>query len=140
MSDISGIEDKVIEAVKSLELFKVVDSAGRKALPTTLAYPSAFICWSDYKDLDSAPRPVPRLEFQAAIVDKNIQSEKAAARSTYALCEAVRDALNGKTLGLEDVKPFKVTSIEIADYKSGGEITYIMTITTGHLLGVPVPD
>jgi hypothetical protein len=140
MSTLGQIEDAIIKAVQDLGLFRSVESAGRKALPTTLTYPSAFIYWSDYKDPDSAPRPVPRLEFEAFIADKNVQSEKAAARSTYALVEAIRDVLNGKTLGLPDVKPFKVTSIELADYTTGGEIDYVMTITTGHQLDVPVPD
>ncbi|MBI5328856.1 MAG: hypothetical protein HZB80_11310 [Deltaproteobacteria bacterium] len=133
---ISEIEDRLITVIKGLSLFKWVDSMGRKGLPATLNYPAALIYFLSEKNTETKPRPVMILTYEAAVIDKNVQSEAKAAKDIYSLVDAVRDAINGKTLEITDIEPFVCGLIEFADY-DGGKITYTMQFQTRHYLPVP---
>ena len=69
-------------------------------------------------------------------MDKNVRSESKAAKDVYALIDAVRDAINGKTLGIPDIEPWVCSAREIVEYDAG-TITYALRFQTRHYLPVP---
>jgi hypothetical protein len=133
--NISEIEDKLIETIESLGLFRIVDSLGRRAIPVSLNYPSAFVYFAKDEDTGTKPRPVFTLTYEVQVSNKNLKSEKEAAKDTYALLDAIRDAINKKTLGISDIEPFTCTAREITDY-ADGVIIYTLQFQTRQYLPV----
>lgn len=136
MSTISEIEDILITTVKNLSLFKIVDSLGRKAEPVTLNYPAAFVYFAGNKNTESQPRPIFWTDYDVLVIAKNLQSEDKAAKDAYTLIDAVRDAINGKALGITDIEKFICMSRELAGYDNG-EIAYRLRFQARHYLAVP---
>lgn len=137
MSTIAEIEDRLIETIEGLGAFRDVRSLGRRELPAAAVYPAAYVYFVSDRDTGTRPRPVRALAYDVVVVSKNLRSEKEAARDAYALIDAVRDAVNGKTLGLSGIEEFACESREIADYESGA-ITYSLRFTARQYLDVPV--
>ena len=136
--NIAGIEDTLINTIKQLGLFQAVSSAGRKGLPQTFRYPSCFVYFVSDRDARTGPRPTIELTYEAMVVDKNLRTEKEAARDVYTLIDAVRDAINGKTLGIPDIEPWTCTGREIAGYEiDTGEIAYVLRFRTRQYLAIP---
>lgn len=136
MSSISEIEDAMITAVSALGLFRQVGSIGRQAKPQALSYPSAFVYFAGDTDTGVRPRPVFNTQYEVAVYQSNKSGEAAAAKDTYDLLDSVRDAINGKALGLTDVDSFVCTGREMIDYEAG-IISYVVKFTTRHMLPVP---
>lgn len=136
MSTIAEIEDILIATVKNLALFEFVDSLGRKGEPVALNYPAAFVYFVEDKNVESQPRPIYQTEYDVLVVAKNLQSEEKAAKDAYALIDAVRDAINGKALGVADIEKFTCIYRGLADYDNG-EITYRLRFQARHYLAVP---
>lgn len=137
MSTIKSIEDKIMETIQSLNIFRLVDSAGRKEIPTALSYPSAFVYFSGDRNTLTRPRTVMELSYEIAVINKNLRSEKTVAQDTYDLIDSVLDAINGKSLGISDIEPFTLFSRELTGYEDG-VISYILRFQTRHYLEVPV--
>lgn len=137
MSTVAAIEDKLIQTVTGLGLFRSVASAGRKALPAALSHPSAYVFFVSETDTGVRSRPVVDLEFEVAVVVRNSSSEEKAAKNAYELIDGVRDAINGKTLGITDIEPFACVSRSLAEYESG-VITYTLRFRTRQYLPVVV--
>lgn len=136
MSSIAEIEDKLIETVEALGIFKGVWSVGRKELPALIAHPAAYVYFVSETDTGTKPRPVTGLVFEVVVAVKNLRSEKEAARDAYSIIDAARDALNGKTLGFTDIEPFVCVSREIVGYEAG-VIEYALRFRARQYLPVP---
>ena len=67
---------------------------------------------------------------------KNLTSEAQAASDIYTLIDAVRDAIEGKQLGNDDIEPFMCMARELVDY-ADGIISYVVKFRTRHYLDVP---
>lgn len=126
---ITEIEDAMIAALESLELFDAVDSAGRPGEFDALTYPAASAMFLSERDLGVKSRRVSELQFAVLVSAQNLQSEQAAAQDAYALIDAVRDAIHGQTLGAEDIEPFACLRRELVGYQDG-IITYQLTFQT----------
>lgn len=135
MSDISSIEDTLITAISNLNLFKRVDSLGRKAKPLTLIYPSVFVYFVSDRNTGSKPRPIFELTYEIVVITKNLQTEAKAAKDIYELIDSVRDAVNGKTLDINDIEPFECISREMSEYEDG-TISYVMQFKTRQYLSL----
>ena len=136
MSTIATIEDKLIETLEGLALFRKVSSLGRKAAPVAMAYPSAYAYFVSDRDTGTRPRPVMDLTYEILVVSKNLSGEAQAAADVYSLLDAARDAINGKFLDFTDIEPFTCVSREIAGYEDG-VISYILRFQTRQFLPVP---
>ncbi len=134
---ISQIEDRLIDVVKGLNIFKLVDSLGRKSKPVALNYPSAFVYFLSDRNTESQPRPVYELIYEVVVVNKNVSTEAKAAKDTYSYIDSVRDAINGKTLGISDIEPFTCVSRDMTAYEEG-VIMYTLRFKTRHYLPVPI--
>ena len=137
--DITGLEDLLINAVNQLALFAMVDSAGRDAAPEVLQYPYASIFFIGDRQIVLNPRPIDELRYGIMVSYQHLGSEQEAAAGAYALIDAVRDRINGKTLGASDIEPFSVNSRELLGYEDG-IITYLLTIVTNKYQPIPIPD
>jgi hypothetical protein len=137
MSTISEIEDRLTEAIKGIEDFKLVGSLGRRNKPAAMTYPSAFVYFLSDMNTETQPRPVYELTFEVMVITKNLLSEASAAKDAYELIDAVREEINGKALGLADIETFSCVSREIAGFEDG-IITYALRFQTRHYLDVPV--
>lgn len=142
MASIADIEDDIITTIAALEdeddnnLFRLVESLGRKKPPVTLNYPACFVYFAGDTNTGSKPRPVYWTEYECLISVKNIASEKTAADSIYALIDVVRDAIEGSQLDNDDIEPFMCMSRELVDY-ADGVISYVVKFRTRHYLDVP---
>jgi len=136
MSTISSIEDAMISTVKALNVFKVVESFGRKRPPEALQYPAAFVYFVSEKDTGARPRPTEELIYEILVVIKNLQIESAAAKDAYELLDDVRNAINFKSLGLTDVEPFTCVSRAMTEY-ADGIMSYTLQFKTRHYLPLP---
>lgn len=137
-NDINIIEDALIEAIKNTGAFRAVISVGREALPTTLAYPTAFVYFDGETRRQTRPRPVEDTAFKIFITVKNISQAKAN-KDAYSLMNAVTAAIEGKTLDVPDIEEFERTDRKITEYEDN-EITYEMTIKTVRYCAVPAGD
>lgn len=133
MSSLAEIEDKLMETIKGLDLFRAVVSAGRQKLPEARAFPWAFVFFVSERDMGVKSRPVVEIEYEVVVAARNLSGEDAAARDAYALLDAARDAVNGKSFGLTDIEPFTCASREMSDYEAG-VITYALRFRTRHYL------
>lgn len=136
MSTIAEIEDALMETIRALGVFRSVHSAGRKALPSLKDHPAAYVFFVSERDTGTKPRPVVELRYDVVVVVKNLGAEKSAAADAYSLTDAVRDAVQGKTLGFADIEPFACESRELVDYASG-VIQYALRLKTRQYLPVP---
>lgn len=136
MSTISEIEDTLITTITNLELFRIVISLGREEEPVALDYPSAFVFFAGDKNTESQPRPIFAIQYAVLIKVKNLQSEAKAAKDTYGILDSVRDAINGKALGITDIEKFICMIREFESYKNG-VITYRLQFQARHYLAVP---
>lgn len=135
---IQGIENGLIAAIRGLNAFRTVESIGRKDRPQTLNYPAAFVFFAGDKDTGTRPRPVYDTEFYLLIINKNLTSSAHAAKDTYELLDAVRDAVQGKTLGISNIEPFVCVSRELTAYdNSVSVIEYTLRVSTRLYLPVP---
>lgn len=141
MSDISQIEDALLQAVIDTGQFApgAVKSIGRADRPDSLIFPSAYAYFLQATGTQSKPRPVFSGLFDVQVVNKNLKSEADAAKDTYSLITVVRDAIQGKTLGL-DIDPFRCTDIRMMGYEVTGVITYVVQFATTWALPVPAAD
>lgn len=135
MSTIADIEDTLIGVMRDLNLFRMVDSLGRKGMPVTRNYPAAFVYFVRERSDTSVPRPVMEKTFEVLIQQKNLQSESQAASDAYSILESVRDAVNGKQLGHTDIGTFTCVSTELTDY-ADGVISYVLQFVIHHYLPV----
>lgn len=135
--NIAEIENILINKMRALGIFRVVDSMGRKDKPVSLSYPSAFVYFVSDSKMDIKPRPVYELIYEVIIINKNMQSEQKAAIDTYTIIDEVRDLVDGKTFGIDGIEPFSCESRELTDYTSG-EISYTLKIRT--VMYLPVPN
>lgn len=134
---ITGIENALIAAINALNIFKIVESIGRKDRPQTLNYPAAFVFFGGDKDTGTKPRPVYNTEFYVIVINKNLASSAHAAKDTYELLDAVRDAVQGKTFSISNIEPFVCVSRELTAYDNG-VIEYTLRISTRLYLPVPI--
>ncbi len=123
--DIDGIEDKLIQTVEALALFRNVASAGRQVMPQTLIYPSAYIYFESMQGLTIKSRAAYKVAFEIIVANKNLRSEGKAAADIYALIIAVRNAIHNKSLTIENIESFTCTSVKLTDYEAG-EIAYTL--------------
>lgn len=136
MSSIADIEDAILDIVRSLQCFQIVDSLGRKSIPQSLNYPACYAYFESDENTLNRPRPVYKMKFVVLVINKNLYSESQSALDTYGLIEAVEQAINGKQLNVADIEPFTCTKREFVDYENG-IITYALTFETRHYLDVP---
>lgn len=136
MDDLAATEDRLIETVAGLGLFRSVQSAGRDGEFKPLQYPAAAVVFMGDGDTGNRPRAVWEETYAVLIRDRNLSGEQAAARGVYALLQAVREAIHGKTLGLANVAPFACLRRELTDYDKG-LIDYQLTFTLRRFGGVP---
>jgi len=136
MSTIKDIEDSIITTIRALDMFKVVDSLGRKKPPVTLNYPACFVYFAGDTNTSSKPRPVYWTDFECLVSTKNLSSEAVAANDVYTLIDRVRDEIEGSQLGIDDIEPFICMSREIVNYDDG-VISYVVKFRTRHYLDVP---
>lgn len=126
--NIAALEDALIAAVTALNLFKVVQSAGRDGNFKPLHYPAAAACYYGDKTAASSPRLLVDAEFLVLIADKNLKNQESAAQGVYALIDQVRDAIHGSTLAQDDIEPFYLSGTQMLDYDKG-IISYQLTFT-----------
>lgn len=131
----ADVEDHIIEAVEGLGLFRQVISAGRKAIPAVLSYPSALVCFVSDANAGIGSRLVMIERYQVVVVHKNLASEKDVARSVYDLIVSVRDGLHGKDWGHDELDQMNFEKTELISYEAG-EIAYAMTFSVVHKYGV----
>lgn len=142
IATITDGEDALIGAVKGLKttddqgVFKLVESIGRHDTPAPTAFPAAYVYFLFDRRTQAAPRPVFDRTFEILILNKNLKGEKQAAQDTYALLEAVRDAIIGKDFSLLGMGRFECTGIQIVDYE-GGIIAYSLGLVAKAYLPVP---
>jgi len=142
MATTAAIEDEVLAAITALvdgdgnQLFNQVDSIGRKDTPPPMSFPAAFVYFLFARKIEGGPRPTYDLFFDVVIMTQNLEGEQAAARDSYALNEAVRDAIQGKDFGLAGVGPFECLDIRLGDLE-GGAIAYTLGFRTKAYLAVP---
>lgn len=137
--DIAAIEDALLAAVNALGLFSLVDSAGRDTAPQLLTYPYASVFFIGDGQLVLNPRPIDELRYGVMVSAQNFSSEEEAAADVYRLIDAVRTAIRGKTLGIDDIEPFACRSRELISYEDG-VITYLLTVVTRQYQAIPIPD
>lgn len=135
MDDLTATETALIATIEALGLFRSVQSAGRDGEFKPLHHPAASVVFLGDADTGSRPRAVWDETYAVLIRDKNLSGEQAAARGVYALLQAVRDAIHGKTLGLANLAPFACTRRELIDYDKG-LIDYQLTFTVRRFGGV----
>ncbi|MCK5235700.1 MAG: hypothetical protein KAR06_01845 [Deltaproteobacteria bacterium] len=136
MSSLATIEEKVLGAVNGLGKFKKVSSAGRKEISKAKSYPASSVFFVRALPVGKKPRPSEELLFNVVVINKNVKSEKDAARDTYTLLEDVRDVILGKRFSLTDIEGFDLKGIKLVGYISG-VITYVLEFTTVRYLPVP---
>ncbi len=123
---ITQLEDAMIAAIEALNLFDVVDSAGRPGDYSALTYPAASAMFLSESDAGVKSRRVSALQFAVFVSAQNFESEQSAAQDAYSLIDAVRDAIHGQTLGAADIEPFVCLRRELTGYQDG-IITYQLT-------------
>lgn len=136
MPDIAATEQKLIDTLKAMGLFREVSSAGRDGDFKPLNYPAAAAVFLRDRDTGSRPRAIWEETYAVLIRDRNLADEKQAARGVYGLLDQVRDAIHGLTLGLTDIEPFACTDRRMIEYKKG-LIDYQLTFTCRRIGGVP---
>lgn len=132
---IADVEDLIMETIEDLELFGLIISSGRKGIPAVLKYPAALVCFVRATNVGVSSSLVLREEYQIMLINKNLSSEKGAARSAYSQIDAVRDALHGATWDYDELDQMNFEDVEIVAYESG-EIAYAITVSVVHKLGV----
>ena len=132
---VADVEDLILETVEALHLFRTVDSAGRKALPTAYARPAAFVYAAKEENTGVRSRLVMKETYEVIVAAKHMGSEEKAARTVYDLCDAVRDALHGTNWGVEDLDQFNYEGKEIVEYEAGN-VSYVMTFSVVHKYGI----
>lgn len=121
------IEEAMIAELEKTGIFKKIESLGRFKPSPAKTYPLADLFFSDDNDAtdSDAARPVPDFYYIVRIYQKNLTSEKSAARDAYSIMDEVRDLFNGKVLGIEGIEPIRLVSRKIMRYRAG-EIVYDM--------------
>jgi phage gp37-like protein len=143
MKDTTKIEDAAITALKAMGSLKQVETyAGQlegeiETLP--IRSPAAFVLFGGDTDNSVGPRPVPVVDIDVLVVVKSAQGKKTAARGALAIIDAVRDAFNGKRLGLSGMGPFKVTRRELLTATST-IVVFRINAQARNELPVPVSD
>lgn len=132
---IADVEDRIIDTVRGLGLFKTVESAGRKGPPTVYTRPAAFVCCMKDENTGVRSRLVMKETYEVIVAAKHMGSEEKAARTVYDLCDAVRDALHGTNWGVEDLDQFNYEGKEIVEYEAGN-VSYVMTFSVVHKYGI----
>jgi hypothetical protein len=135
MSATGTIEEKLIEAVASLGLFRTVQSMVEKEPPKVLKHPACFVYFEGDSDDSTSPRSRPELGFTLVVVNRNLRSGGRAARGTYGLLDGLRDGLGGRVLGLPDLGPLRVRGRRIVGYDAG-VISYEIRVTVRQTLPV----
>lgn len=136
---IGDIENRIIQTLEGSGLFRKVISAGRKAIPPVLSYPAALVWFLDASNAGIGSRLVMVERYQVIIVSKNLASEMDAARSSYDLLVAVRDAIHGRDFGSDDLAQMALEHIALASYEDG-EIAYALTFAVTHTYGAVTRD
>lgn len=113
------IEDKMIQDMRNLGIFKKVDSVGREAPEPPTTYPIANIYFDGDRDVSSGPRPVPDFFYIVQIADKNLRGEKKAANDIYSLMHQVITLFNGTYLGLDGVQAVRYLERAFVSYEAG---------------------
>ena len=140
MPAIALIEQALLDRIAELGIFALVQSAGRKALPSIYGYPACFVHWDGDTDTGTFPRPVDVAAFKVVIQSVNLAAEEQAAADAYELSDLVREAIRGKTLGLNDIEPLVCQSRLCTDYDdTEGMIEYTHTYSTRVYNAVPQP-
>lgn len=114
--NVTQMEDILIGVVAALGKFATVESAGRKALPEMYAYPAAFVYFDGDTDTGSVPRPVDEVDFKIVVQSQNLYNEELAAADAYSLNDQVRAVIRGKTLGMQNIEPWRCVSRRCTDY------------------------
>lgn len=137
------VEDLLMEKVKDLGFFKVVQSMGRENVANevekVLTTPAALVCFLKDENTGVRSRLVVKETYGVVVVAKNMKSEKDAAAQAYDLIDAVRDGVHGKQWGHEELEPFELVDRELISYASG-KIAYMVRFSTRHMLGVPTTE
>lgn len=133
---ISQIEDTIAATLRGLNIFQTVDSAGRKAFPVSYVYPSAYVYFAGDRDTGVNPRPTYELEYAVIVMAKSVRDEPNPAIDVYSVLDLVRNAINKKTLGIENIEPWTCVSRE-AERQEGAIISYTLTFKTRQFLPVP---
>jgi hypothetical protein len=128
--DFPEIEDVLLETLRDMQIFNLIDSIGRNKSPEVLIYPAAGVYFYEMTDTGVRSRPAYDELYNVVIKNQNVQSEAAAAKDTYSLIKKVRDAIHGKALGIENISCFRCSSIKITGYEDDGEIEYTLTFKT----------
>lgn len=142
MPTIAEKEDKLIAVIAALEVGIFVDSIGRdKEAPAgqIFDYPYASVFFAGDDEVTASPRPIDDESFGILVSAKNLGGEKDAAADAYAIIDAIRAAIRGKTLGFDGIEPFRVRGRQFQGYEDG-VITYLITVSTRQLQPVPTPD
>lgn len=136
----ADVEDLLMEKVTDMGLFKLVQSAGRDDIVDDVAKvlktPAALVCFTGDENTGVQSRLVTDETYLVAVVNKNIRSEKDAARSVYDLIDAVRDGIHGKQWGREELEGFRFRGRELIYYENG-KIAYAVRFSVKHTLHIP---
>lgn len=132
---IADVEDRIIDTVRGLGLFKTVESAGRKGPPTVYTRPAAFVCCMKDENTGVRSRLVMKETYQVIVAGKNAGSEEKASKGIYEICDAVRDALNGTNWDVDDLDTMIYEGREIVEYEAG-DIAYALTFSVVHKYGI----
>jgi len=131
MPAVAEIEDALIAEAEALGQFFTVQSSGRKAIPESYSYPACFIFWDNDSEVAGQSRAIDTVDFKVVVQTANLAGESLAAQDAYAINDALRDRIRGKTLGLASITPFVCLSRRCTDYDDeDGMIEYTHTYRT----------
>lgn len=128
---ITTIEQAILDAITSLGVFATIESCGRSAIPDTYTWPAAFAYFDGDAETPDYAEAADTQVFQVVVQNINLAGEQLAALDAYVLIDLVRGAIRGKTLGLDEIEPFRCKSRRLTDYDdSDGMIEYTLTFET----------
>lgn len=126
-------EDALIESIKALDIFRIVESAGRFDKPDVLVYPASFVYWFEDVPVQQNPRPINMRKFHVLVYNRNMRDEKQAANDVYDQVEAVYDELLGKEID-QGLECLNCTGIRLVSYKAG-VISYLLEFSAQIYIG-----
>lgn len=140
--DIETIEDAIISAIEAITAVSIrtvktyqgqLDEKDIKELTAPL--PAVYVVYGGSRFTPHGDRKVENIIFDLLVCDKNLRSEEEARRGgtgnpgTYAMLQAVRDAICGSQVGLAELSPLNIQS-QTPVWFDGGVSIYDAAYTT----------
>lgn len=139
---IKNIEDLLATKIAALvdtstppvALFSVVDSLTDKDYRTDDTYPAAYTAMIESVNAEAQSRLILVDTYQVLVIAN--KAETNAARTAYALCEAVRDGVHGKDWNEPAISAFEYAGMRLVDAE-GSRLIYAVDFRVTRYLQVP---